>query len=74
MFAGSQYREDKMNKVKLSSEAIAQAQGLIMSKSLADIALQKFLEGCKAGLGLNGDYNLDTRAWTFVKMPKKEGG
>ena len=62
-----------MKKIKLPNEAIAQAQGLMMTKNLADMALQKFLEGCKSGLGLNGNWNLDTKTWTFIKMPKKEG-
>ena len=62
-----------MKKVKLPNEAITQAQGLMMGKNLADVSLQKFLEGCKSGLGINGDWNLDTRTWTFIKMPKKEG-
>ncbi len=62
-----------MKKIKLPNEAIVQVQSLLMSKNQADIALQKFLEGCKAGLGISGNYNLDTKTWTFIQMPKKEG-
>ena len=61
-----------MGKVVLPDEAIAQVKGLMANKAMADMSLYKFLEGCKAGLGLNGDWNLDTRTWTFIKMPKKE--
>ena len=58
--------------MKMSKEAIAQAEILIQQKYMADMALQKFLEGVKLGMKLNGDYNLDTKTWTFAKAEAKK--
>lgn len=61
-----------MKEVKLPDEAIRQAQRLLADRNLIDISLQKFLEGCKIGLGLNGNWNLDTKTWTFTKLKKEK--
>ena len=61
----------KPTEVKLPKAAIAKAQGLLQQSKMAAMALNTFLEGCKAGLGLEGDYNLNTVSWVFVEMEKK---
>ena len=61
--------------IKMIEDMREKTMVLMAAKSLADTRLQAFLEGCMSGLGLNGDWNLDTRTLTFLKMPKpkKEG-
>ena len=61
----------ELKSVVMPDEARAKAQILATTKTMADIQLQSFLEGCMAGLGLEGDWNLDTNTWTFTQMPEK---
>lgn len=37
----------------------------------AQKAFGTYAEGVKDGLGLDGDYNLDTKNWTFVQVDKE---
>ncbi len=64
----------ELKSVKMPDEAKIKAQTLATAKSIADIRLQSFLEGCMSGLGLKGDWNLDTNTWTFTQMPKPQEG
>lgn len=61
----------KLKSVKMSDNMRVKAEALATAKSLADLQLRAFLEGCMAGLDLQGDWNLDTSTWTFIQMPKK---
>jgi len=60
-----------MKSVKMPNSAKTKAQAWAMAKTLADTRLQSFLEGCMEGLGLEGDWDLDTNTWTFTQIPNK---
>lgn len=62
-----------MKKVALPDNARETAQALLSSASQSQDRLQMYIGGCKDTLELSGDWNLDTKTWTFVKMPKKGG-
>mgnify|MGYP001578875846 CR=1 FL=1 len=53
---------------KMPKDAVSKAQQLLVNKTIADIALQKYLEGVKDGMGLEGDWNLDSNQWVFTPM------
>ena len=48
------------------------AQKLLAEAFNADARFRMYVQGCMDGLGLEGDWNLDTNAWTFTEMPKTE--
>ena len=62
-----------MKTVKMPQEMRGKANNLWVQKGMLEIKFQSYIEGCKDGLGLNGDWNLDLGTWTFNPVPKKEG-
>uniref|UniRef100_A0A6M3XKM5 Uncharacterized protein n=1 Tax=viral metagenome TaxID=1070528 RepID=A0A6M3XKM5_9ZZZZ len=51
-----------------------QAQSKWMAAQLAQKEFQTFMAGMMAGLGLDGDWNLNTDTWTFepIEKPKEK--
>ena len=60
----------KLKEVPMPVSMAAKAQNMINSKSLMEAQIQGFFEGCMEGLGLEGDWNLDTKTWVFKQVPK----
>lgn len=60
-----------MKDIKMAGEMRNRAVELLNIKAMADARLQSFLEGCKAGLKLDGDYNIDLQTLTFAKIKKE---
>ena len=44
----------------------------LLAIQVAQRELNVFVQGYMQGLGLRGDYNLDTATWTLKRVPKKE--
>jgi len=62
----------KDKNVKMSESMKAKAQSLMAESAMASTRLQMYIGGCKDGLGLEGDWNIDTQTWEFSPVPKKE--
>jgi hypothetical protein len=59
---------------QIPEEAKGEVQRLVANLTVAQQALNMYASGLKAGLGLNGDWNLDMQAMAFrpMKPPKEE--
>mgnify|MGYP001598736762 CR=1 FL=1 len=57
--------------VQLPQSAKEKAIALFNQTRVAQLQFQSFLDGCKEGLGLEGNWNLDTNTWTFILVEKK---
>ena len=64
----------KANAVEMPSDMRAKAQGLLSSVQSQQLSFQSYIQGCMDGMGLNGDWNLDTATWAFKKINKKDKG
>lgn len=67
--------EEKRVVVQMSERMKATALLKLLSAQAAQREFVAFVEGCKEGLGLDGDYNLDTAQWQFspIEKPAAEG-
>ena len=54
--------------VKVSAKVQEQAKSLLLAAQTANDRFRTYLEGCKDGLGLEGDWNLNTQTWEFTKV------
>jgi len=59
---------DDKTECKLPVSAINKATQLFSQMKIAEQQLHAFLDGCKEGMGLDGDWNLDIATWTFTKL------
>jgi len=48
-------------------------QALMSDARQAQERLNMYVQGCKEGMGLEGDYNLNTSTWEFEPMSKEKG-
>lgn len=61
-----------METVPMTPAMIAKAQMKLLLAQTAQKEFLAYIEGCMTGMGLDGDYNLDTQKWVFVPRPKSE--
>jgi len=58
--------------IKLSAEVIAGIKERMLKAQIAQTELQHYLNGCLQGMGLKGDWDINTDTWTVSKKVVKK--
>ena len=53
--------------MKIPKDMIEGIQGKLMAVQMTQRELSSYVEGCLQGLGLKGEWNLNTVTWSFEK-------
>lgn len=57
--------------MKVSEKTKATLINLMQKRASVELETQAYLQGCMDCLGLEGDWNLDTKKWVFTKVKEK---
>jgi len=59
-----------MKAIPMTEDMKSTIQNILTQQNMLNLKLQSYLEGCKEGLGLDGDWQVDVRTFTFAPVPK----
>ena len=62
----------EINEIKVPDKVLPKLQQLLSQKNLAEMQFNIYVQGCFDALGLDGNWDLNTNTWTFVRLTKPE--
>jgi len=60
----------KTKAIPMTEDMKSTVQNILTQQNMLTLKLQSYLEGCREGLGLDGDWQVDVRTFTFAPVPK----